>query len=80
MTVGAAVTGITFGLSQLTTESEFMTTVSVPIYSSAGQNVFMAFFSKLLYLIPWCFPTQKFKRRFSVISDLGMFSVILFCQ
>lgn len=44
MTVGAAVTGITFGLSQLTTESEFMATVSVPIYSSAGQNVFMAFF------------------------------------
>lgn len=44
MTVGAAVTGITFGLSQLTTESEFMATVSVLIYSSAGQNVFMAFF------------------------------------
>lgn len=78
MTVGAAVTGITFGLSQLTTESEFMATVSVPIYSSAGQNVFMAFFQN--FLIPWCFPTQKFKRRFSVISDLVMFSVILFCQ
>lgn len=48
MTVGAAVTGITFGLSQLTTESEFMATVSVLIYSSAGQNVFMAFFKTSL--------------------------------